>query len=218
MATCYCKGTFEILVVDLPPGITELPSMFQYPSQAPARILASTWENCQAQEKFVWAKASSNGMAHSDQSMNAEVWIQTNWARSGDLSAQLLKINYPTVTLCGLWDLCNKLCQAVQAVSQGPSFLAQLGCAQQAPTIVFEDNWACIYMSKNTVLHHKTKHIDVWVYHLCYLVCNKIMTLLKIGTHYMVADTLTKALPNPAFVSHHSVMLNDWSGTRVVLE
>eukprot|EP00961_Rhodomonas_salina_P064076 861161-Rhodomonas_salina.1 len=66
-------------------------------------------------------------------------------------------------------------------------------------------------MSKNAVLHHKTKHIDVQVYHLCDLVCNKIMTLLKIGTHDMVADTLTKALPSPAFVSHSSVMLNDQS-------
>eukprot|EP00961_Rhodomonas_salina_P157960 2126264-Rhodomonas_salina.1 len=73
-------------------------------------------------------------------------------------------------------------------------------------------------MSKYTVLHHKTKHINVWVYHLCYLVHNKIMTLLTIGTHDMVADTLTKALPHPAFVSHSSVMLNDQSGTRVVLE
>eukprot|EP00961_Rhodomonas_salina_P239581 3236501-Rhodomonas_salina.1 len=73
-------------------------------------------------------------------------------------------------------------------------------------------------MSKNAVLHHKTKHIDVWVYHLRDLVSNKIMTLLKIGTHNMVADTLTKALPHPAFVSHCSVMLNNQSGTRVVLE
>eukprot|EP00961_Rhodomonas_salina_P222841 3013153-Rhodomonas_salina.1 len=50
-------------------------------------------------------------------------------------------------------------------------------------------------MSKNTVLHHKTKHIDVLVYHLRDLIRTNIMTLLKIGTHNMVADTLTKALP-----------------------
>eukprot|EP00961_Rhodomonas_salina_P131319 1767343-Rhodomonas_salina.1 len=64
-------------------------------------------------------------------------------------------------------------------------------------------------MSKNAVLHHKTKHIDVLVYHLCNLVRTNIMTLLKIGTHDMVADTLTKALPRPAFAAHRTVMLND---------
>eukprot|EP00961_Rhodomonas_salina_P000364 4948-Rhodomonas_salina.1 len=87
--------------------------------------------------------------------------------------------------------------------------LEQLGCKQARPTIVFEDNWACIYMSKNAVLHHKTKHIDVQVYHLRDLIRTNIMTLLKIGTHDMVADTLTKALPQPAFVAHQMVMLND---------
>eukprot|EP00961_Rhodomonas_salina_P116972 1574526-Rhodomonas_salina.1 len=70
------------------------------------------------------------------------------------------------------------------------TILEQLRCKLTRPTIVFEDNWACIYMSKNTVLHHKTKHIDVWVYHLLDLICTNIMTLLKIGTHNMVADML----------------------------
>eukprot|EP00961_Rhodomonas_salina_P106842 1438577-Rhodomonas_salina.1 len=73
-------------------------------------------------------------------------------------------------------------------------------------------------MSKNAVLHHKTKHINVRVYHLRDLVRTNIMTLLKIGTHDMVADTLTKALPQPAFVAHRTVMLNDRRDTRVVLE
>eukprot|EP00961_Rhodomonas_salina_P052492 704392-Rhodomonas_salina.1 len=47
------------------------------------------------------------------------------------------------------------------------------------------DNWACIHMSRNAVLHHKTKHIDVRVYHLLDLVLAKIIELLKIGTHNM---------------------------------
>eukprot|EP00961_Rhodomonas_salina_P260453 3519759-Rhodomonas_salina.1 len=82
------------------------------------------------------------------------------------------------------------------------TILEQLGCKQARPTMVFADNWACVYMSKNAVLHHKTKHIDVQVCHLCDLVRTNIMTLLKIGTHNMVTDTLTKALPRPAFVAH----------------
>eukprot|EP00961_Rhodomonas_salina_P202104 2725981-Rhodomonas_salina.1 len=84
----------------------------------------------------------------------------------------------------------------------------QLGIRQTQPTIVFEDNWACIHLSRNVVLHHKSKHIDVRVYHLRDLCKAGIMSLLKIGTDNQVADALTKALPRPAFVSHRCVMMN----------
>eukprot|EP00961_Rhodomonas_salina_P078009 1047645-Rhodomonas_salina.1 len=86
--------------------------------------------------------------------------------------------------------------------------LAQLGLEQKQPTIVFEDNWACIHLSRNSVLHHKSKHIDVRVYHLRDLCKAGVMNLLKIGTDDQVADALTKALPKPAFVAHRSVMMN----------
>eukprot|EP00961_Rhodomonas_salina_P152826 2056908-Rhodomonas_salina.1 len=46
-------------------------------------------------------------------------------------------------------------------VSYFRNILAQLGLEQKQPTIVFEDNWACIHLSRNAVLHHKSKHIDV---------------------------------------------------------
>ena len=39
--------------------------------------------------------------------------------------------------------------------------LQELGLPQKIPTIVWEDNWACIHLSRNSVLHHKSKHIDV---------------------------------------------------------
>eukprot|EP00961_Rhodomonas_salina_P087706 1179778-Rhodomonas_salina.4 len=51
-------------------------------------------------------------------------------------------------------------------VSHHRMLLDQLGYAQREPTVVFEDNWACIHLSRNSVLHHKSKHIDVRVYHL----------------------------------------------------
>eukprot|EP00961_Rhodomonas_salina_P238306 3221090-Rhodomonas_salina.3 len=88
--------------------------------------------------------------------------------------------------------------------------LNQLGIPQMQPTIVFEDNWAYIHLSRNAVLHHKSKHIDVSVYHLCYLCKAGIMSLLKIGTDSddQVADALTKELPQPVFVSHSCVMMN----------
>ena len=45
----------------------------------------------------------------------------------------------------------------------------QLGFDQTEPTIVFKDNWECIYLSKNLVMYHKSKHIDLRVYHLRYM-------------------------------------------------
>eukprot|EP00961_Rhodomonas_salina_P067421 905523-Rhodomonas_salina.1 len=79
-------------------------------------------------------------------------------------------------------------------------------------------SWACIHMSRNSVLHHKTKHIDVRVYHLRDLCRAGIMNLLKISTNDMVADALTKALPRQAFCAHCKVMLNENAGTKVARE
>eukprot|EP00961_Rhodomonas_salina_P140955 1897270-Rhodomonas_salina.2 len=96
--------------------------------------------------------------------------------------------------------------------------LEELGFPQTEPTIVFEDNWACIHMSRNSVLHHKTKNIEVQVYHLRDLYLAGIMNLHKISTNDMVADALTKALPRPAFCAYRKVMLNENAGTKVALE
>ena len=86
--------------------------------------------------------------------------------------------------------------------------LDQLGVGPKEPTIVFEDNWACIHLSRNAVLHNKSKHIDVRVYHLRDLCKQGVMHLLKIATNNQVADALTKALPQPAFWAHRKVMMN----------
>eukprot|EP00961_Rhodomonas_salina_P087382 1175278-Rhodomonas_salina.1 len=93
-------------------------------------------------------------------------------------------------------------------VSHCRMILEQLGIKQTQPTVVFKDNWACIHLSLNAVLHHKSKHIDVQVYHLRDLCKAGIMTLLKISTDNQVADALTKAIPKPAFITHCLVMMN----------
>eukprot|EP00961_Rhodomonas_salina_P305711 3942007-Rhodomonas_salina.2 len=86
--------------------------------------------------------------------------------------------------------------------------LDHIRLTQCDPTVVFKDNWACIHLSRNLVLHHKTKHIDVRVYHLRNLCRLGVMNLLKVSTTDMVADALTKALPRQEFTAHSSVMMN----------
>jgi len=94
-------------------------------------------------------------------------------------------------------------------VSHLRGLMSDLGHAQPIPTPVFEDNWACIYLSRNAVMHNKSKHIDVRVYHLRDLVKAGIMQLVKVSTGEQVADAFTKSLPEPAFKKHREVMLGN---------
>eukprot|EP00961_Rhodomonas_salina_P201008 2711538-Rhodomonas_salina.1 len=90
-------------------------------------------------------------------------------------------------------------------VSHCRMILEQLGIKQTQPTVVFEDNWACIHLSRNAVLHHKSKHIDVRVYHLSYLCKAGIMTLLKISTDNQVAAEMCSPKRYPSQPSSHTV-------------
>jgi hypothetical protein len=94
-------------------------------------------------------------------------------------------------------------------VSHLRGLMSDLGYEQQIPTPVFEDNWVCIYLSRNAVMHNKSKHIDVRVYHLRDLVKAGIMQLVKVSTGEQVADAFTKSLPEPAFRKHREVMLGN---------
>ena len=56
-------------------------------------------------------------------------------------------------------------------------------------------------------MYHKSKHIDVRVYHLRDMCQAGVTELIKIGTNDQVADWFTKSLPLPAFTKHRKVML-----------
>jgi len=88
----------------------------------------------------------------------------------------------------------------------------ELGFVQRNATPVMEDNVACIYLSRNATMFHKSKHIDVRVYKLREF-CNdgpdgeaKVMDLCKVNTADNPADMFTKALPGPAFVQHRDTV------------
>ena len=85
--------------------------------------------------------------------------------------------------------------------------MEEMGHEQQAPTITWEDNMACIYMSRTSVMYHKARHIDTRVYRLRELCKDGTMRLEKISTQNQTADVLTKGLPKAAFVKHRNTML-----------
>eukprot|EP00961_Rhodomonas_salina_P026040 351748-Rhodomonas_salina.1 len=61
-------------------------------------------------------------------------------------------------------------------------------------------------MSRTSAMYHKARHIDVRVYHLLELCRDGLVVCEKVGTHYQIADSLTKATPKPTFVKHRNAM------------
>ena len=87
-------------------------------------------------------------------------------------------------------------------------FLSSLGISVTAPTILQEDNAACIYMAHGVGALKRAKHIDVRIFKLRELVREGILVLTKVMTDYQVADILTKALPTVSFQRHRSAFLS----------
>jgi predicted RNA-binding protein (virulence factor B family) len=88
-----------------------------------------------------------------------------------------------------------------------------MGYEQCGPTLVGEDNVACIHMSESSAMFHKGKHIDVRVYRLREFVADGVMKLYYINTASQVADTLTKSLPSEAVRNHRDTMAGTMRGT-----
>jgi hypothetical protein len=63
---------------------------------------------------------------------------------------------------------------------------------ENIPIMIFEDNTACIAMTKNPILHEKQKHIDVRYHYIRECVQRKAIDVKFIGTNIMLADLLTK--------------------------
>eukprot|EP00961_Rhodomonas_salina_P047977 644238-Rhodomonas_salina.2 len=70
------------------------------------------------------------------------------------------------------------------------------------PTVVWEDNEACIQIANNPVNHKFTLHIDIHSYFVLDLVSNDVMVLVKCSGTHNVAYALTKSLPWPSFTMH----------------
>lgn len=85
--------------------------------------------------------------------------------------------------------------------------LTGMGMKQHGPTPIYEDNKGCRLMSENPVQKSRTRHIDVSQHKVRELVHNNVVRLLDCPTADMVADTLTKALPAPAFRKHRDTIL-----------
>ena len=67
-----------------------------------------------------------------------------------------------------------------------------MNAAQPNPTVILEDNTSCIQLSKNFIMHNKTKHIDVKYHRLRELVNNQTIHVQQVSTQDQLADFFTK--------------------------
>jgi hypothetical protein len=74
------------------------------------------------------------------------------------------------------------------------------------PTILHEDNQACIAISKNPERHARTKHIEVKYHFIRDLVENGVVKLEYCNTVNQIADVLTKPLTFVDFDRHRKAL------------
>ena len=73
-------------------------------------------------------------------------------------------------------------------------------CHEQATaTVIFCDNSSAIALSKNSVFHKRTKHINTKFHYIRELVNNGEIILQHCRTQEQVADILTKPLDQKSF-------------------
>jgi hypothetical protein len=77
--------------------------------------------------------------------------------------------------------------------------LKDLGLEQNSPTIIHEDNAACLKMATNKIVSGRNKHMEIKMHYVRERVEAKDIVLRYISTTHQRADLLTKNLPRPAY-------------------
>ena len=96
------------------------------------------------------------------------------------------------------------LCSATQEAIWLRRLLASVEQQQDNPTTIHEDNQGAISMSKNPRNSSRTKHIDIKFHFVREAAQKNEVRIHHCTTQNMVADTLTKGLPKPAFERHRT--------------
>ncbi len=93
--------------------------------------------------------------------------------------------------------------------------LRDLGYEQMNPTVIYEDNQACIAMSKHPSQRERCRHIDRRDNFLSDLVEKRHVELQYLRTTDMAADMFTKGLPRPSHVKHADFVMGYTGDTRL---
>jgi transposase InsO family protein len=91
----------------------------------------------------------------------------------------------------------DALCAAVREVMYLRGLLQEMGLEQQGPTTIYEDNQPCIALVKNPVTSSRTKHVALRFNFVREKLQANLVQMIYCPTQDMVADIMTKILPNP---------------------
>ena len=86
------------------------------------------------------------------------------------------------------------------SATQEAIWMRQLTHGSAGPLLIFEDNQAAICMARNPQFHGRAKLVDIKYHFIREKVCSGIVELKYCCTEDMIADILTKSLPQDNFV------------------
>ena len=86
-----------------------------------------------------------------------------------------------------------------------------LGYEQHKPTLIAQDNNACIFLVKGAGMCNRAKHIDTRIYNVRELSSGDVpqVKLYKVADDLQPSDMLTKDLPRTAFEKHRRVLMGE---------
>jgi hypothetical protein len=151
-----------------------------YPRNQSLQLTAysdANWENCVDERK-----STSGGAFFLGDSLVA--WLSK---KQGSISLSTTEAEYIVAATC-----CTQVLWMIQT-------LADLEVKYTAPIPIHCDNTSAINVSKNPVLHSKTKHIPIKYHFLREQVTNQIVQVHYIPTTEQIADIFTKPLAKTPF-------------------
>jgi hypothetical protein len=93
-------------------------------------------------------------------------------------------------------------CEVAKEIVWCRNMMRDIGYVMDEPTVVYEDNKACIAYSKNNTCHDRTAHIDRMAYRLKDWVKDGTIRLCHVSTSDQLADMMTKAQLKCTFNEH----------------
>ncbi|KAJ9560092.1 hypothetical protein OSB04_005252 [Centaurea solstitialis] len=145
----------------------------------------------------------------------SELFGFTDSDYAGDVDDRKSTSGYAFMMGTGAVSWSSKKQPIVTLSSTEAELVAATGCASQAvwlknilkellwketgPTQIYCDNTSTIKLSKNPVLHGRSKHIDVKYHFLRGLTDDGVINLIQCRSEDQIADILTKPLKFPAF-------------------
>ena len=97
--------------------------------------------------------------------------------------------------------------QAAKEVKWLRSLLSFAGFKQPKPTLMLEDNEACIAMVNNPVVSGRNKHVELRQHYVREQHRKGVIAMSYIKTAEQTADIFTKNLPKPTFEKHAHTLL-----------